>query len=129
MMFALAKDGHAPKRFAMTDQRGVPRRAVFFTCVFLFSAGPILLAGDSVIAAFTFVSSVASVFILFIWGMILVSYIAYRRRFPARHTESKFKMPLSRFAPWMVLVFFVFIVHYEYVLLDDSFIRSKRIGP
>ena len=119
MMFALAKDGHAPHRFSITDNRGVPRRAVFFTAVFLFSAAPILLAGDSVIAAFTFVSSVASVFILFIWGMILVSYISYRRRFPARHTESKFKMPLSRFAPWMVLAFFVFIV-YTLILGEDT---------
>ncbi len=60
MMLALAKDKHAPRRFAMTDARGVPKRSVFFTSVFLFTAIPILLAGDSVIAAFTFVSSVAS---------------------------------------------------------------------
>lgn len=110
MMLALSKDNHAPRMFAMTDDRGVPKRSVFFTSVFLFTAVPLLLAGDSVIAAFTFVSSVASGFILFIWGMIMLSYIAYLRKHPTRHATSKFRMPLARVLPWIVLAFFVFIV-------------------
>ncbi len=110
MMLALAKDGHAPKVFDMTDSRGVPRPAVFFSAVFLFTAVPILLAGDSVLAAFTFVSSVASGFIIFVWSMILISYIAYLRKYPERHAASKFRMPLARVLPWVVLAFFAYIV-------------------
>lgn len=110
MMLALSKDRHAPKAFAMTDARGVPKRSVFFSSVFLFTAVPILLAGDNVIQAFTIVSSVASTLILFIWSMILVSYIAYLRKHPDRHRASKFKMPFPRIFPWIVLTFFAFIV-------------------
>ncbi|WP_036058008.1 amino acid permease [Leucobacter sp. PH1c] len=109
MLFGLSKDGHAPKSFSLTDSRGVPRRSVFFTSVFLFAAIPLLFAGDGVVAAFTFVSSMCATMILFTWGSIVVSYIVYRKRFPERHASSGFKMPLSRIMPWGVLVFFAFI--------------------
>lgn len=109
MLFGLSKDGHAPKSFSLTDSRGVPRRSVFFTSVFLFAAIPLLFAGDGVVAAFTFVSSMCATMILFTWGSIVVSYIVYRRRYPERHASSGFKMPLGRVAPWLVLAFFVFI--------------------
>ena len=56
------------------------------------------------------VSSVASGFIIFIWSMILISYIAYLRKHPDRHAASKFRMPLARVLPWVVLAFFAFIV-------------------
>ncbi|QIM18994.1 amino acid permease [Leucobacter coleopterorum] len=109
MLFGLSKDAHAPAAFSRTNNRGVPTKAVFFTCVFLFSAIPLLFAGDGVVAAFTFVSSMCATLILFTWGSIVVSYIVYRRRFPEKHAASKFKMPLAAVAPWLVLGFFVFI--------------------
>lgn len=110
MLFGLAKDGHAPRGFAWTNNHGVPSKAVFFTAVFLFAAIPLLFAGDSVLGAFTFVSSMCATLILFTWGSIVVSYIVYRRRYPARHAGSQFKLPLSRVSPWLVLAFFVFII-------------------
>ncbi|MBL3701049.1 amino acid permease [Leucobacter luti] len=109
MLFGLSKDGHAPKSFALTDSRGVPRGSVFFTSVFLFAAIPLLFAGDGVVAAFTFVSSMCATMILFTWGSIVVSYIVYLKRYPERHAASKFKLPFARIAPWLVLAFFVFI--------------------
>ncbi|SDW12869.1 D-serine/D-alanine/glycine:proton symporter, AAT family (TC 2.A.3.1.7) [Arthrobacter sp. cf158] len=109
MLYGLAKDGHAPRGFAWTNSRGVPAKAVFFTSVFLFAAIPLLFAGDNVVAAFTFVSSVCATLVLFTWGSIIVSFILYRRRFPERHAASGFRMPLARVAPWTVLLFFAFI--------------------
>lgn len=109
MLFGLSKDGHAPKSFSLTDARGVPRRSVFFTSVFLFAAIPLLFAGDGVVAAFTFVSSMCATMILFTWGSIVVSYIVYLKRHPERHAASQFKLPMARLAPWLVLAFFVFI--------------------
>lgn len=119
MMFALSKDGHAPRAFSFTDARGVPKRAVFFSSVFLFTAVPILIAGDSVIEAFTFVTSVASTFILFIWSMIVISYISYSRKHPDRHAASPFKLPLHRIIPWLILAFFTFIIC-TLALADDT---------
>ena len=119
MMHSLARDRHAPRGFALTDSRGVPTRAVFFSAVFVLSVIPILLLGDGVIEAFTFVTSVASTFILFVWGMIAVSFIAYLRRFPDRHAASGFKTPLARVTPWAVLGFFAFIL-VTLLLADDT---------
>lgn len=119
MMHALARDGHAPTKFALTDSRGVPRRAVFFSAVFVFSAVPILLLGDSVIEAFTFVTSVASTFILFIWSMIAISFIQYLRKHPDRHATSTFKTPFPHVVPWVVLAFFAFIL-VTLFLADDT---------
>lgn len=110
MMHGLAHDGHAPKAFAIVDSRGVPRRAAFFSAVFVLSSVPILLLGDSVIEAFTFVTSVASTFILFIWSMIAICFIRYMKRHPNRHASSRFKAPFARVIPWLVLAFFAFIL-------------------
>ncbi|MGR4009095.1 amino acid permease [Leucobacter sp. 1207-22] len=109
MLFGLSKDGHAPRGFAWVNNRGVPSKAVFFTSVFLFSAVPLLFAGDNVVQAFTFVSSMCATLVLFTWGSIVVSYIVYRRKYPERHEASKFKMPFGLVTPWLVLAFFVFI--------------------
>ena len=119
MMYALAQDGHAPSRFHHTDDRGVPRRAVFFSAVFVLSAVPILLAGDSMLEAFTLVTSIASSFILFIWSMILISYLRYIRLYPERHATSRFRAPFPRVMPWVVLAFFAFIV-FTMMLAEDT---------
>lgn len=110
MMYSLARDGHAPRTFGLTDSRGVPRRAVFFSTVFVLSVIPILLLGDGVIEAFTFVTSVASTFILFVWSMIAISFIRYLRLHPERHARSAFRTPVARVTPWLVLAFFAFIL-------------------
>lgn len=110
MLFGLAKDGHAPRNIAFTDSRGVPRRAVFATAVLLFTAVPLLYAGDDVATAFGFVSTMCATMVLFTWGSIVVSYIVFLQKHPQRHQESKFRVPVARLAPWVVLVFFVFLI-------------------
>lgn len=109
MAFGLAKDRHAPRALTQTDRRGVPTKAVFFTAVFLFAAIPLLYAGDSLLTAFTIVSSVCATLILFTWGIIVVSFIRYLKKHPDRHASSTFKMPLPRVMPWVILAFFAFI--------------------
>ena len=49
----------------------------------------------------------------------MLAYIAYLRKHPERHGSLKFKMPLPRFMPWLVLVFFAFIV-VTLTLADDT---------
>ena len=47
---------------------------------------------------------------LFVWSIILVCHVVYRRRDPKAHATSEYKMPGSRVMPWVVLAFFVFIL-------------------
>ncbi|HEY8718428.1 amino acid permease [Pengzhenrongella sp.] len=110
MMYGLAQDGNAPKAFGRLSIRKVPQNALLFSCTFLLAGIVLLYSGDSVIVAFTVVTSVASVLTMFTWSMILISYIVFRRRRPHLHAASSFKMPGSRFMPYVVLAFFVFVL-------------------
>ena len=110
MVYGLAQDGNAPKAFGKLSIRKVPQNALLFSCIFLLAGLVLLYSGDSVIGAFTMVTSVASVLTMFVWSMILISYIVFRRRRPALHAASKFKMPGSGFMPYVVLAFFGFML-------------------
>ena len=97
MVYGLAQDGNAPKAFGKLSVRKVPQNALLFSCIFLLAGLVLLYAGDSVIGAFTIVTSVASVLTMFVWSMILISYIVFRRRRPELHEASAFKMPGRHF--------------------------------
>ncbi len=110
MIYGLANDGNAPRTFGKLSSRKVPQNALMFSCMFLMTGMVMLYAGDSVISAFVVITSVASVIIIFTWSMIMVSYIAFRRRRPQLHHHSAFKMPFSRVMPYVVLAFFGFVL-------------------
>ena len=61
-------------------------------------------------SAFKIVVALASVLFLFVWSIILVCHVVYRRRDPKAHATSEYKMPGSTVMPWVVLAFFVFIL-------------------
>ncbi|MBM6622096.1 hypothetical protein JTF08_10795 [Micrococcaceae bacterium RIT802] len=75
------------------------------------AAGVVLLyAEGSVAVAFTLVTTISALCFMFVWSIILVSYLVYRARRPQLHAVSKFKMPGGTFMPYGVLGFFVFIL-------------------
>ncbi|MER1995260.1 MAG: D-serine/D-alanine/glycine transporter [Arthrobacter sp.] len=110
MVFGLAHDGDAPEAFGRLSRRQVPRNALFFSCTFLLAGVVLLYAGDSVSEAFTLVTTISALCFMFVWTIILLSYLAYRRRRPQLHRESTFKLPGGRVMVYVVLAFFVFIV-------------------
>lgn len=110
MVYGLAQDGNAPKSFGKLSKRMVPRNALLFSCIFLLAGLVLLYTGDSFMGAFTLVTSVASVLTMFVWSIIMVSYIAFLRRRPQLHAASAYKMPGARFMPWVVLAFFGFML-------------------
>ena len=110
MIYGLAGDGNAPKPFGKLSSRKVPQNALMFSCMFMMFGMAMLYAGKSVMGAFVVVTSLGSVIVVFTWSMIMVSYIAYRRRRPQLHANSTFKLPGSRFMPYVVLVFFALMI-------------------
>jgi D-serine/D-alanine/glycine transporter len=110
MVYGLAQEGDAPGRLGRLSSRKVPANALMFSCAFLLSAIALLFSGDSVIEAFTTVTTISSVLFMFVWTMILASYIVYRKRRPDLHEASKFKMPGGVVMCWVVLAFFVFLI-------------------
>lgn len=110
MLFGLADEGNAPALFRRLNRGGVPASALLLTAPLLLACVPLLYAGGSVIGAFTLVTTVSSLLFMFVWAMIIVSYLVYRRRYPQRHAESSYKMPGGVPMCWAVLAFFAFVL-------------------
>ena len=110
MIYGLATSKLAPKALAKLNKRQVPVNSLFFSCVFLLAGVVLLYAGQSIIEAFTIVTTISALLFIFIWSIILASYLQYRRKRPDLHEKSTFKMPGGRAAVVMVFAFFAFIL-------------------
>ncbi len=110
MVYGLATVGLAPKAFSKLSNRKVPVHALIFSCIFLLSSVVLLYAGQSMIQVFTLVTTISALLFIFIWSIILVSYLQYRRKHPERHEKSTFKMPGGRASVVMVFIFFAFVL-------------------
>ena len=91
MVYGLAQEGDAPKAFGRLSSRKVPRNALLFSCMFLLAGVALLYAEGSVAEAFTLVTTISALCFMFVWSIILISYIVYRRRRP--------QLPDTRFLP------------------------------
>ena len=110
MLFGLAQDGQAPKMFAKLSKRAVPAKGLTFSCMCLLGGVVMLMVNPSVIAAFTMITTVSAILFMFVWTIILCSYLAYRRKRPQLHEQSKYKMPLGKLMCWVCMAFFVFVL-------------------
>lgn len=108
MVYGLATQHNAPGLFTQLSSRKVPQNALFLTGVVLLSSVVLLVFGLDKSAGFSVVTTISSLCFMFVWTLILVSYLVYRRRRPAEHAASSFKMPLSKVMPWVVFAFFAF---------------------
>lgn len=110
MIFGLATDRLAPQALGRLNSRKVPVNALFFSCIFLLSGVVLLYAGQSIIEAFTIVTTISALLFIFVWSIILASYIQYRRKRPELHAKSTFKLPGGIPVVIMVFAFFAFVL-------------------
>ncbi len=110
MVYGLAQEGDAPKPFAKLSKRKVPNNALFLSCILLLSSLVLMYAGQNTSKAFEMVTTVAAVCFVFVWSIILASYLAFRRRRPELHDSSKFKMPGGKPMVYVVFAFFAFVL-------------------
>lgn len=103
MVYGLSTTRQAAPIFSRLTRTAVPGMALVLSCVVLFLGG---LLGMLFTNAFELVTTVSSIFFIFVWSMILVSYIVYRRRRPDLHASSSYKMPGGVVMCWVVLAFF-----------------------
>ena len=127
MVFGLAQEGDAPRALGKLNSRKVPANALMFSCIFLLASLILLFSGDSVIEAFTIVTTISALLFMFVWTIILASYMVYRKRRPHLHEASKFKMPGGIVMCWVVLAFFVFIL-WALTTKDDT-LQALLVTP
>lgn len=110
MVFGLARDGDAPAVFGKLSRRKVPQNALFLSCVLLLAGVVLLYAGKDIGAAFDMVTTVSAVCFMFVWSIILLSYLVYRKKRPELAAASKYKMPGGVAMVYVVFAFFLFLI-------------------
>jgi D-serine/D-alanine/glycine transporter len=110
MLYGLASERHAPRLFARLSRAAVPSNGLLFSCLCLLAGVALVFLVPNVVTAFTLVTTVSAVLFMFVWSLILVSYMMYRRRRPQQHAQSIYKMPGGVAMCWACLVFFAFVV-------------------
>lgn len=109
-LFGLADVNQAPTAFKGVTRRRVPGSSLLFSCLCISGGTAMLIFIPSVMTVFTIVSTVASVLLIFIWSLVLIAYLVYRKKKPELHAASTFRMPLGIPLSYFSLAFFVFTV-------------------
>lgn len=107
-IYGLAGQKQAPGAFGATTKSKVPGVSLWFSCGCIGAGISLLIFIPEVMKVFTLISTVAAVLLIFIWSMMLVAYLIYRKRRPDLHAASKYKMPFGTVASVACLVFFGF---------------------
>lgn len=105
MLYALSEDREAPHVLHFLSRMHVPARALAVSGVALaFGVLLNVLVPDK---AFVYITSVATVAILWIWGMVVVAHLRYRARLRRESAPAgEFRMPGS---PWTNLVVLAYL--------------------
>ena len=109
ILFGLAKQGLGPKALTKTNSNGVPYLSMFVSSITLLIAALLNFVFPDAIKLFIYVTTLSTVLFLVVWGMIIVSYIAYVKKNPERHRSSAFKLWGGKIIAYIVLSFFLFI--------------------
>ena len=110
MLYGLALKGDAPKTFHRLSRSSVPSRGLLFSCTCLLAGAFLMWVVPDLVEAFTLVTTVSAILFMFVWSLILLSYMAYRRQRAALHEASRYKMPGGVAMCWACLVFFAAIL-------------------
>ena len=109
MLYGLSLEQHAHWQFRILSRTTrIPVRSLLFSCCCMLSGTLLLFMVPNVMTLFTVVSTLAAILVIYTWGMILVAYLVYRKRSPALHQRSTFKMPAGIVMSWVTLLFFLF---------------------
>ena len=108
MIYALSKRGHAPSRMKRLTNHAVPYQATLFSAAaLLFTVVLNYVMPESV---FIMITSISTFCFIYIWAIIVVCHLKYRKQRPALAKQSTFKMPLYPFMNYLILAFFLFIL-------------------
>jgi AAT family amino acid transporter len=109
MLYTLAGFRQAPAALRKVSRQKVP-------AVGLVVSFAVMLIGVAINyfipeRAFTYITSIATICGLFVWGMIVFTHLRYRRHVnTGRLPEGKFRMPATPVANWFVLGFLAMVL-------------------
>lgn len=108
MLYALAKKSHAPEFLESLTRKHVPANALLLSALII----GLVIALQYVLpeAIFVLISSIATFCFLYIWSVLVICHMRYRKRRPDLAAVSVYKMPLFPILNYLVLAFFAFVI-------------------
>ncbi|GED65342.1 amino acid permease [Lysinibacillus fusiformis] len=108
MLFNLGKNKQASPAFAKLNKNSVPSNALVISAI-VVSVGALLskLMPEN---AFSIATTISAICFIWVWSIIIISHIIYKRKNRALHEASSFKAPLTPFINYVVLAFFAFLL-------------------
>jgi D-serine/D-alanine/glycine transporter len=108
MVYSLAKEDNAPESMKKLTSSQVPSNAtVFSATVILISVVLNYVMPEGV---FVMITSISTFCFIYIWAIIVICHMRYRKTNPELAAKSKFKMPLYPIINYIILAFFAFII-------------------
>ncbi|MBE3569822.1 MAG: amino acid permease [Bacillales bacterium] len=108
MLYTLANEGKAPRKLKELNDRSVPAPALITSTLVLLIG--VLLNYWLPDQVFTLVTSIATICFIWVWGIILIAHLRFRKLKPEEAKKISFQMPFAPVSNWIVLAFFVFIL-------------------
>lgn len=108
ILFNLSRNEQGPSNFTKLNKNHVPSNALFISSLVL-SAGALLskLIPEQ---AFGIVTTISAICFIWVWSIILICHLRYKKSRPDLHEKSIFKAPLTPFINYVVLTLFAFIL-------------------
>ncbi|WP_026882456.1 amino acid permease [Clostridium akagii] len=108
MVYSLAKENNAPESMKKLTSRKVPSNALMFSATVILIS--VILNYIMPGGVFVLITSISTFCFIFIWAIIVVCHIRYRKTMPVLASKSKFKMPFYPIANYIILAFIAFIL-------------------
>ncbi|MDR4946767.1 amino acid permease [Neobacillus cucumis] len=108
ILFNLSSNKQGPAFFAKLNKNHVPSNGLIVSALVL-SVGALLskLIPEQ---AFGIVTTISAICFIWVWGIILVCHLQYRKLRPDLQKKSTFKAPFTPFINYVVLALFAFIL-------------------
>jgi D-serine/D-alanine/glycine transporter len=104
ILYNLSSHNQGPDSFSKLNKNHVPSNALWISTL-VVSIGALLsklIPGQ----AFNIVTTISAICFIWVWSIILISHIRYKKARPDLHKKSIFKAPLTPFVNYAVLAFF-----------------------
>lgn len=108
ILFSLSNNGQAPSKMTKLNKNHVPSHALWISTI-VVSVGALLskLIPEQ---AFGIVTTISAICFIWVWGVILVCHLRYKKQRPELQAKSTFKAPLTPFVNYAVLTLFAMVL-------------------
>lgn len=108
MVYSLAKENNAPESMKKLTSNQVPSNATMFSAIVIFIS--VILNYVMPEGVFVLITSISTFCFIFIWAIIVICHLRYRKANSELAAKSKFKMPLYPIMNYIILAFFAFVI-------------------